>query len=90
LGHTEAVPAAALFIQIGAEPNTAWLPPEIRRDAWGYLSGRDLCAGSWPLERSPLILETSLPRGVASRAHGREAVLRPDSRRASDMPYKEP
>jgi thioredoxin reductase (NADPH) len=61
-GHTEVVPAAALFIQIGAEPYTAWLPPEIRRDAWGYLlTGPDLPPGSWPLERAPLMLETSVP-----------------------------
>jgi hypothetical protein len=67
-GHTEPVPAAAVFIQIGAEPYTAWLPPEIRRDAWGYLlTGRDLPAGSWPLERPPLMLETSVP-GVLRRA----------------------
>jgi thioredoxin reductase (NADPH) len=71
-GHTEAVPAAALFIQIGAEPYTAWLPPEIRRDAWGYLlTGRDLPAGSWPLERPPLMLETSLP-GVFAAGDARE------------------
>jgi thioredoxin reductase (NADPH) len=61
-GHTEVAPAAALFIQIGAEPYTAWLPPEIRRDAWGFLStGPDLPPGSWPLERPPLMLETSVP-----------------------------
>jgi thioredoxin reductase (NADPH) len=71
-GHTEAVPAAALFIQIGAEPYTAWLPPEIRRDAWGYLlTGRDLPVGSWPLERPPLMLETSLP-GVFAVGDARE------------------
>jgi thioredoxin reductase (NADPH) len=61
-GQAETVPAAALFILIGAEPHTAWLPPGIRRDAWGYLlSGPDLPAGSWPLARQPLMLETSLP-----------------------------
>ena len=66
-GHTEAVAAAAVFIQIGAEPYTAWLPPEIRRDAWGYLlTGRDLPDGSWPLERPPLMLETSLPAVFAA------------------------
>jgi thioredoxin reductase (NADPH) len=71
-GHSEAVPAAALFIQIGAEPYTAWLPPEIRRDAWGYLlTGPDLPAGSWPLERPPLMLETSLP-GVFAVGDARE------------------
>jgi thioredoxin reductase (NADPH) len=71
-GQSEALPAAALFIQIGAEPYTAWLPPEIRRDAWGYLlTGRDLPAGSWPLERPPLMLETSLP-GVFAAGDARE------------------
>jgi thioredoxin reductase (NADPH) len=71
-GHTETVTAAALFIQIGAEPYTAWLPPEIRRDPWGYLlTGRDLPAGSWPLERPPLMLETSLP-GVFAAGDARE------------------
>jgi thioredoxin reductase (NADPH) len=71
-GHTDAVPAAAVFIQIGAEPFTAWLPPQIRRDAWGYLlTGRDLPAGSWPLERPPLMLETSVP-GVFAAGDARE------------------
>jgi thioredoxin reductase (NADPH) len=71
-GQTEAVPAAAVFIQIGAEPYTAWLPPEIRRDAWGYLlTGRDLSAESWPLERPPLMLETSVP-GVFAAGDARE------------------
>jgi thioredoxin reductase (NADPH) len=71
-GQTETMPAAALFIQIGAEPYTAWLPPHIRRDAWGYLlTGRDLPTGSWPLERPPLMLETSLP-GVFAAGDARE------------------
>jgi thioredoxin reductase (NADPH) len=71
-GHNETVPAAGLFIQIGAEPYTAWLPPEIRRDAWGYLlTGPDLPPGSWPLERPPLMLETSLP-GVFAVGDARE------------------
>ena len=34
--------AQALFILIGAEPFTAWLPAEVRRDEWGYiLTGLD-------------------------------------------------
>jgi thioredoxin reductase (NADPH) len=36
-GTTERVPAAALFIMIGARPLTDWLPSEIRRDEKGYV-----------------------------------------------------
>jgi thioredoxin reductase (NADPH) len=58
---------AALFILIGAEPHTAWLPDALARDARGFiLTGRGLlCDGQppagWPLERPPALLETSLP-----------------------------
>jgi thioredoxin reductase (NADPH) len=61
-GRSETVPAAALFILIGAEPHTSWLPEAVRRNRWGYLlTGPDLPAGSWSLSRRPLMLETSLP-----------------------------
>jgi thioredoxin reductase (NADPH) len=66
-GETERLPASGLFILIGAEPPTDWLPDEIERDARGYvLTGLDLMedgrvTGRWPLERSPLTLETSAP-----------------------------
>jgi thioredoxin reductase (NADPH) len=61
-GRTETVPAAALFILIGAQPHTSWLPAAIQRDKWGYvLSGSDLPTASWPLARPPLMFETSLP-----------------------------
>jgi thioredoxin reductase (NADPH) len=66
-GATETVPATALFILIGAEPHTDWLPESIRRDRWGFvLTGTDLLAdgrppAGWPLERPPMPLETSLP-----------------------------
>jgi len=36
-GATEWVPAAGLFILIGAEPFTNWLPEPVRRDPWGYV-----------------------------------------------------
>ncbi|HEY1390340.1 MAG TPA: FAD-dependent oxidoreductase, partial [Ktedonobacterales bacterium] len=36
-GATEDVPAAALFILIGASPHTQWLPPGIARDDHGYV-----------------------------------------------------
>jgi thioredoxin reductase (NADPH) len=61
-GRTETVPAAALFVLIGAEPHTSWLPAAIHRNEWGYLpTGADLPDGSWPLKRPPLTFETSLP-----------------------------
>jgi thioredoxin reductase (NADPH) len=62
---TEVVPAAALFIFIGAEPRSDWLRSSVSCDARGFiLTGRDLFADSthqWPLERQPYFLETSMP-----------------------------
>lgn len=59
------VPAAALFVLIGAQPHTAWLPPNIRRDDRGFiLTGADLLQdadSAAPLDRPPLLLETSVP-----------------------------
>ena len=65
-GTTEQVPAAALFVLIGGEPRTQWLPETIQR-RWGYiLTGRDVVRDGadpsrWPLDRAPLPLETSVP-----------------------------
>ena len=60
-GATEWIPAAGLFILIGAQPFTDWLPEAIRRDRWGYvLTGPDV-REHWPLAREPMLLETSLP-----------------------------
>jgi thioredoxin reductase (NADPH) len=70
-GTTETVPATALFILIGAEPHTDWLPEPIRRDRWGFvLTGTDLLEdgrppAGWPLHRPPMPLETSLPGVLA-------------------------
>jgi thioredoxin reductase (NADPH) len=65
-GATEAVPAAALFILIGAQPRTGWLASTVERDEQGFiLTGHDLLRDGqppgWPLERLPLLLETSIP-----------------------------
>jgi thioredoxin reductase (NADPH) len=60
-GAVGSLPAAGLFVLIGAEPFTGWLPEVLGRDRWGYvLTGAD-AAESWPLERAPLPLETTLP-----------------------------
>ena len=66
-GVTETVPAEALFVLIGAEPRTQWLPDDIKRDRWGFVvTGTGLLEGghppeSWPLQRPPMFLESSLP-----------------------------
>jgi thioredoxin reductase (NADPH) len=55
--------SGGLFIFIGADAETAWLPPEIVRDERGFvLTGSDMRAtGSWSLGRDPYLLETSVP-----------------------------
>ena len=61
-GSTETLAADALFVMIGAEPRTDWLGEVVARDTAGYLlTGPDVPAAAWPLERPPLFLETSLP-----------------------------
>ncbi len=66
-GAAETVEAAALFILIGAEPRTQWLPGTVRLDQWGFVvTGTDLLQDGrpdqeWPLRRMPMFLESSLP-----------------------------
>ena len=66
-GATQDVPAAALFVMIGAEPHTEWLAGTVERDDRGYiLTGHDLLRAGrpppgWPQHRPPLLLETSIP-----------------------------
>ena len=52
--------AGALFLMIGATAKTHWLPPTLERNPKGYIcTGRDLT--TWPLDRDPFALETSIP-----------------------------
>jgi len=66
-GEKATVPAEALFVLIGAQPHTEWLPDSVLRDGRGFiLTGRDLMDDGkrpegWPLQRDPFLLETSLP-----------------------------
>jgi thioredoxin reductase (NADPH) len=61
-GVREGVEAAALFILIGAESCGDWLKGLLEMDDRGYLmTGGDLSLNTWPLSRSPLPFETSLP-----------------------------
>ena len=61
-GKQTTVAADALFVLIGARPQTEFLPQDVARDEYGFLrTGDDLSPDEWPLERSPLALETSMP-----------------------------
>jgi thioredoxin reductase (NADPH) len=61
--ETTRLGSGALFIFIGADAETAWLPPEIALDPKGFvLVGSDVRAvGRWLLDRDPYLLETSVP-----------------------------
>jgi len=78
-GRTQDVAADAVFILVGGEPHTNWLPRTIRRDGQGYIvTGRDLF--DWllegeavALEREPLPMETSM-RGVFAAGDARRGA----------------
>jgi thioredoxin reductase (NADPH) len=66
-GESVQLPASSLFIFIGAQPRTEWLPSEVMRDDRGFvLSGPDLLRdgkrpNGWSLDRDPGLLESSVP-----------------------------
>jgi thioredoxin reductase (NADPH) len=80
-GHdtVEEVPATALFVMIGGEPHTRWLPDAIARNAGGYIiTDRDLVAGPgrhWGHDREPLALETSMA-GVFAAGDVRQGSIK--------------
>ena len=49
-GAVDTLPAAALFVLIGAEPFTHWLSAEVARDDWGYVV-------TGPSEENPSLLQ---------------------------------
>jgi thioredoxin reductase (NADPH) len=58
---TQTVDTTAVFILIGAEPRTEWLPTEIVRDERGYLLTGDACQVTFEDGRYPATFETSMP-----------------------------
>jgi len=66
-GEAREIPAAAVFVFIGAVAHTEILDGVVERDPSGFiLTGSDLAAEgrrpkSWSLKRDPFLLETSVP-----------------------------
>ena len=62
-GATRREPCAGLFVFIGADAETDWLPDAVARDARGFvLTGADMeKTGTWSETRDPYLLETSVP-----------------------------
>ena len=62
-GQTTHLDSGGLFIFIGADAETAWLPPDIALDPKGYvLTGPDVRTTlRWQVDRDPYLLETSVP-----------------------------
>jgi thioredoxin reductase (NADPH) len=67
-GAIDRRPTTAVFVFIGADATTGWLPGGLLCDEKGYLcTGRDVLdlvaqkQAAWPLERDPFLLETSAP-----------------------------
>jgi thioredoxin reductase (NADPH) len=80
-GETETVPAAALFVFIGAKPHSDLVADVVERNQAGFiLTGPDLVRdGRWPknwrLNRDPFLLETSVP-GIFAVGDVRQDVIR--------------
>lgn len=61
-GRRRTLPVDALFVLIGALPNTDWLGDAVHRDGKGFIiTGSGADAGALSLSRDPAPLETSLP-----------------------------
>jgi thioredoxin reductase (NADPH) len=61
-GAEDTIRSEGMFVMIGAEPRTDWVPEEAHRDRFGYLvTGAEAAAQSWSLDREPYPYETTMP-----------------------------
>ncbi|MEW5958366.1 MAG: FAD-dependent oxidoreductase [Chloroflexota bacterium] len=80
-GQAETVPAAALFLFIGAVPHTTMVADLVECNRAGFiLTGTDLIWNGrrpkgWTLKRDPFILETSVP-GIFAAGDVRQGAVR--------------
>ena len=59
-GEVSQLAADGLFVMIGAEPRTDWLPAHVARDRFGFIQvGTDIPTEAWAEERPPFPFETS-------------------------------
>jgi thioredoxin reductase (NADPH) len=79
--QSEVVPAAAIFLFIGAVPHTDMVADVVKRNRAGFiLTGQDLIQGGkppkgWNQKRDPFYLETSVP-GIFAAGDVRQAAVR--------------
>lgn len=65
-GEVARMDADAMFVMIGAEPHTEWLPDSVARDEHGFVvagptgQGRENGA-PWQLDRPPMMYESTVP-----------------------------
>ena len=80
-GVIETVPAAALFVFIGAKPHSEFVADVVERNEAGFiLTGPDLIRDgrrpkNWRLNRDPFLLETSVP-GIFAVGDIRQDTIR--------------
>ena len=80
-GDIETVPAAALFVFIGAKPHSEFVADVVQRNEAGFiLTGQDLIRDgrrpkNWRLNRDPFLLETSVP-GIFAVGDIRQDTIR--------------